>query len=48
VFFILVYLFVGFSVYNDDPVATANGLYLFLLFIGLYFIGKFTKRKKSI
>lgn len=48
VFFILVYLFVGFSVYNDDPVATSNGLLLFVGFIVLYFIGKFTQRKKSI
>ncbi|WP_432713110.1 APC family permease, partial [Pedobacter sp.] len=47
VFFIAVYLFVGFSVYTDDPSAALNGIYLFLGFIIIYFLSKILSRKNS-
>jgi len=47
IFFIAVYLFVGMSVFNDDPIAAANGIYLFFGFIVIYFIGKLLRSKKS-
>ena len=47
IFFIAIYLFVGVSVYYDDPVSASNGLYLFFGFIGLYFISKLRTRKNS-
>ncbi|RZK50533.1 MAG: amino acid permease [Pedobacter sp.] len=45
--FISAYLFVTISIYNDDPNAALNGIYIFLGFIAIYFIGKFFKKPNA-
>ncbi len=47
VVFIATYLFVTISIYNDDPGAATNGLYIFLGFIAIYFINHLRRRSKS-
>ena len=48
VLFISFYLFVGISIYQDDPSAASNGLYIFIGFIAIYFISKIFNKKKKI
>lgn len=43
--FIAAYTFVAFSIYADDPYAALNGLYIFIGFLAIYFIGKLFKKK---
>lgn len=45
--FIAAYLFVGLSIYNDDPGAATNGLLIFFGFILIYFISRFFNKSKS-
>ncbi|RYG02920.1 MAG: amino acid permease, partial [Chitinophagaceae bacterium] len=47
IIFIAAYLFVAISIYNDDPNAALNGIYIFLGFVAIYFITKFLKRKEA-
>lgn len=46
--FIAAYLFVAISIYNDDPNAALNGIYIFLGFVAIYFIQRFFNRKKTV
>lgn len=48
VLFISFYLFVGISIYQDDPSAASNGLYIFIGFVAIYFISKIFNKKKKI
>ncbi|RAJ24324.1 APC family permease [Pedobacter cryoconitis] len=48
VLFISFYLFVGISIYQDDPSAAINGLYIFIGFVAIYFISKTFNKKKKI
>ena len=48
VLFISFYLFVGISIYQDDPSAASNGLYIFIGFVAIYFISKIFNKKKEI
>ncbi|MCJ0742384.1 APC family permease [Pedobacter montanisoli] len=47
IIFIAAYLFVAISIYNDDPNAALNGIYIFLAFVAIYFINKFLNRRKT-
>ncbi len=47
IIFISAYLFVTISIYNDDPKAAINGIYIFLMFVAIYFIAKFFKSRKA-
>lgn len=44
--FIAAYLFVAISIYNDDPNAALNGIYIFIGFVAIYFINKFFSNRK--
>ena len=46
VLFISFYLFVGISIYQDDPSAASNGLYIFIGFIAIYFISKYSIKRR--
>jgi len=46
IIFIAAYLFVAISIYNDDSEAALNGIYIFLGFVGVYFIQRFFNKKK--
>jgi APA family basic amino acid/polyamine antiporter len=46
--FISFYLFVGISIYQDDPSAAMNGLYIFIAFVIIYFISKIFNKKNKI
>ena len=48
VLFISFYLFVGISIYQDDPSAAMNGLYIFIAFVIIYFITKIFNKKNKI
>lgn len=48
ILFISFYLFVGISIYQDDPSAASNGLYIFIGFVAIYFISKIFNKKKKI
>ena len=45
--FIAAYLFVAISIYNDDPNAALNGIYIFIGFVAIYFINKFFSNRKA-
>lgn len=47
IIFIAAYLFVAVSIYNDDPEAATNGIYIFLGFVAIYFFTKFLNRNKQ-
>lgn len=47
IIFIAAYLFVTISIYNDDPNAAINGVYIFTAFVIIYFINKFINKKKA-
>ncbi|KIA92555.1 serine/threonine protein kinase [Pedobacter kyungheensis] len=44
IIFIAAYTFVALSIYADDPNAALNGLYIFIGFLGIYFIGRLFKK----
>lgn len=44
IIFIAAYTFVALSIYADDPNAALNGLYIFVGFLGIYFIGRLFKK----
>jgi APA family basic amino acid/polyamine antiporter len=46
VLFICFFLFVGISVYKDDPSSAVNGLYIFAGFIAVYFLIRTFQKKK--
>ena len=46
IIFIAAYLFVALSVYNEDPNAALNGIYIFFGFVAIYFITKFFRKTK--
>jgi APA family basic amino acid/polyamine antiporter len=46
IIFIAAYLFVAISIYQDDPAAAINGIFIFGVFVVLYFIAKIFQRKK--
>ena len=48
ILFISFYLFVGISIYQDDPSAAMNGLYIFIAFIIIYFISKIFNKKNKL
>ncbi|WP_293298744.1 amino acid permease [Pedobacter sp. UBA4863] len=48
IIFIAAYLFVAISIYNDDPEAALNGIYIFLGFVAIYFIQRFFNNKKTV
>ncbi|MFN0293318.1 APC family permease [Pedobacter helvus] len=45
--FIAAYLFVAISIYNDDPNAALNGIYIFIGFVAIYFIQRFFNNKRA-
>ena len=47
IIFIAAYLFVAISIYNDDPNAALNGIYIFIGFVVIYFIQRFFNGKKT-
>lgn len=47
IIFISAYLFVAISIYNDDPNAALNGIYIFIGFVAIYFINKFFNNRKA-
>jgi len=48
ILFISFFLFVGISIYQDDPSAAINGLLILLAFIVIYFISRFFNTKKDV
>jgi APA family basic amino acid/polyamine antiporter len=47
IIFIAAYTFVAFSIYADDPNAALNGLYIFIGFLAIYFIGRLFNKKNT-
>ena len=47
IIFIASYVFVAISIYNEDPQAALNGIYIFFGFIVIYFVRKFLKTRKA-
>lgn len=47
VLFISFFIFVGASVFQADPFAALNGLYLFIAFLAIYFILKFLDKQRA-
>jgi len=48
IIFIAAYLFVAISIYNDDPNAALNGIYIFFGFVAIYFIQRYFNKKKAV
>jgi APA family basic amino acid/polyamine antiporter len=48
IIFIAAYLFVAISIYNDDPEAAINGIYIFFGFVVIYFIQRYLNRNKAV
>ncbi|WP_158797761.1 APC family permease [Pedobacter sp. L105] len=48
ILFISFFLFVGASIYQEDPTAALNGLYIFAAFILIYFISTLFNKKETI
>lgn len=47
ILFISFFLFVGVSIYQEDPSAALNGLYIFVAFIIIYFISTLFNKKET-
>jgi len=47
ILFISFFVFVGISVYQDDPAAAINGLLLLVAFIAIYFISRLFSKKET-
>jgi len=47
ILFISFFIFVGISIYKEDPAAALNGLYIFVAFILIYFISKLFSKKET-
>ncbi len=47
IIFIASYVFVAISIYNEDPQAALNGIYIFFGFIVIYFVRKFLKTRNA-
>ncbi len=45
IIFIAAYTFVALSIYADDPNAALNGLYIFIGFLGIYFVSRWFNKK---
>lgn len=48
ILFISFFIFVGISIYNEDPSAAINGLYIFFAFIMIYFITRIFNKKSKV
>jgi len=47
IMFISFFIFVGVSIYQDDPSAAINGLLILVAFIGIYFISRLFNTKEN-
>lgn len=47
ILFILFFVFVGISIYQDDPSAVLNGIYIFIGFIAVYYILRIFNKKST-